>query len=180
MKLLRKFCWSNGRMLCRTYDDVLEAIDMGRLIVLASHGLLSHDEPTFNECLNVFVELFKGPYNTICEERPETNSIVVHLYNSHAHRIVRDCIEAILTRRKISYVRGCGKVLYIMKHVEFDGIRPLFKIDKWLVNDILETYSDEIRANENISSTIIKILNSSTEEKAVDLAVTLNSTLFAA
>ncbi|KII62949.1 hypothetical protein RF11_12154 [Thelohanellus kitauei] len=148
------------------------------MLVWASHGLLSQNELTFNECQNVLIELFAGPYNPTYEERPETNSILVRLYNSHVLRIVEDCIEAILTRRNISFIKGCGRVLHMMKNVELYGIEPILNTNKKLLSQILEIYSDEIRSNKKINRTIIKMLNASSEESAMDFAVAINYKLY--
>ncbi|KII67978.1 hypothetical protein RF11_01979 [Thelohanellus kitauei] len=157
------------------YDEVLESIQVGRLISMASNGLLSQEESTFNECHKVLVELFTRPYTSICKKRPETNSIVVRLYNSHVHRIVKNCIEVILSQRAVLYVKGCGHLLHVMNAAEVTGFGKRLKIERGFINDILENYPEKISQDKNIADSITKILNASSKEAAEDLAISTNS-----
>ncbi|KII66117.1 hypothetical protein RF11_11933 [Thelohanellus kitauei] len=129
------------------YDDVLIKMDIRRLVELASKSLLSQDEGLFNAC------------HGICKKKPETNSIAVRLYNSSVHRIVKNCIEFILSQREIPYIKGCGDMLQVMNSAEVTGIGKRLKIEKGFINDILESYPEKMSRDKSLDDSIIKILN---------------------
>ncbi|KII67109.1 hypothetical protein RF11_00464 [Thelohanellus kitauei] len=165
-------------ILERHYEQVLSSMDIGRLVTLASHGLLSQEEQTFKECHSVLVELFTRPSTSICKRRPETDSIVVRLYNSHSHLIVKDCVDVILSKRNIEYIKACGYMLSLMNVEDGYDIGTLLKFDKAHLYDILENYHNEVSIDESIFDDLTKILNVSSKEEAEDLAVSINSKLY--
>ncbi|KII73875.1 hypothetical protein RF11_10065 [Thelohanellus kitauei] len=147
----------NAPILEKQYDTILEDIDIGRLVAVASHGLQSQNEKTFNECHKVLTELFLHPSTSICKKRFETTLIVDRLYNSHVHRIVKDCIEVILTSRNTSNIKGCGDMLRIMKCPERHSIQSGFKIETWVLKEMLENYPEEISSDRSILENLTKI-----------------------
>ncbi|KII64575.1 hypothetical protein RF11_06331 [Thelohanellus kitauei] len=162
------------------YDTILDEMDMGRLVDMASHGLLSQEQQTFKESHKVLNELFMHPSTSICKKRPETNSIVMRLYNSYVLRIVKNCIEVILTSRMNWQIKGCGDMLRIINTAERIGIRAGLKIEKGVLSEILESYSEDVNADISVLTNLERMLNASSKEEAEGLAVLINSKLYEA
>ncbi|KII68282.1 hypothetical protein RF11_06723 [Thelohanellus kitauei] len=178
MKLLQSLIGFNIRILEHQYDEVLNHMNIEKLVPIASGGLLSQEELTFKECHKVLIELFTHPSTPILNLSPETKSMVVRLYNSYIGQIVKDFIEAILSPRKLSYIKGCGHMLHIMNNVELRGMGRRLKIEEMLVKEILKTYPDEINKDETIFENLTKILSASSQEEAADLAALINFELY--
>ncbi|KII74991.1 hypothetical protein RF11_10400 [Thelohanellus kitauei] len=158
-------------LLAHLYDDVLDSGDIGRLIALASHGLLSQAEGTFEECHKVLVEL--------CANLDLRLSLLFYgLLNSHGHRIIKDCVDVILAHKNISDIKACGHLLHIMNVQCGYDIATCWNIDKGFLKDILETYPEEIQSDESISDNLMKIINASSKEEAEGLAALINSNIY--
>ncbi|KII64987.1 hypothetical protein RF11_05963 [Thelohanellus kitauei] len=166
-----------SQIISKHYDDILENIDIERLVYLASQGLLSQEEKTFNQCYGFLIELFDHPTTEICKKRPETHSIVARLYNGHVYQIVKNCIEVILTQKIVTCVKGCGRILSIF--CSAGGVRggAYLKIEKELIVEMLEKYPNEMCSDGSISDEMIKILNARSKEEAENLAAMINSIL---
>ncbi|KII72639.1 hypothetical protein RF11_10381 [Thelohanellus kitauei] len=167
-------------ILERLYDIVLDSLDIGRLVTLASHGLLSPDEPTFTECHKVLLVLFRRPSTSICKKRPETDSIVVRLYNSHSHQIVKDCVDVILSQRKISFIKACGYMLRLMNVEDGYNNGTLLKFEKAHLYEIFENCHDEVNHDKSFFDDLTNIFNASNEEEAENMAISINSKLYKA
>ncbi|KII64027.1 hypothetical protein RF11_14652 [Thelohanellus kitauei] len=130
-------------ILAERYENLLEKIDIGNIVELASRGLLLEDTITFNECHKLLTELFIHPTLSDyscgkCKSRPETKSIVGNLHNSHVHEIVKNCINVILSSGGSSHVKECGNLLRAMKITERNDIEKSFLIERGFMSEIWE------------------------------------------
>ncbi|KII68128.1 hypothetical protein RF11_03009 [Thelohanellus kitauei] len=149
-------------------------MDVGRLADLASHGLLSQKQKTFKECYKVLIEFFTNASSTNRQKKQETKSIVVRLYDSQVHQIVKNCIEVILTSTNLWNVRECGNMLRIMNNANRSGIESKIKIDTKLIKEMLQKYMNEIRSDESVCDDMEDILSAPSKEKAEEMAKKIN------
>ncbi|KII61578.1 hypothetical protein RF11_07500 [Thelohanellus kitauei] len=86
-------------------------MDIGRLVSLASEGLLSDNEFLFKEYLKVLGILFKHSSISDRQNKPERVFEVNLLYLTHSKPVVQNAVEVILSQKKNLFVEGCGTIL---------------------------------------------------------------------
>ncbi|KII68672.1 hypothetical protein RF11_09547 [Thelohanellus kitauei] len=174
MKLFQTFESSNLRIVSKYYDDILHSFDVGFILSIACQGLLSENEPAFHECVKALFEVFLHPSKSFCKARPKTNQIVERLYHSNIDLIIKNCVDVILSQRKIVFLKGCGDVLYLMNRTERCLVGTRLNIAQDLVSEALENNQDIVNPEKRIQDLLIKILNSTTKEEAESLVALVN------
>ncbi|KII65803.1 hypothetical protein RF11_03851 [Thelohanellus kitauei] len=165
-------------MLKYQYDEMLHFLDVEMLLPIAIRGILSDNEEVFNECQYLFKDLFMKCQSTDRKKGHCTAYTVTSLFNSHSSKIVKNCFQVITSRRKISFVKGCGSLLNAMNNAEKRLVQGNYNVIATHIRKVWKEEDEKISSDESLYDKFIELIDSTTEEEAVELAVSINAGLY--
>ncbi|KII72045.1 hypothetical protein RF11_05935 [Thelohanellus kitauei] len=177
-RLIERIMQLLNSILGSAYEDYIDDETTSRLIEFAPQGLLLDNEQAFLECNKLLIELFAHPSISFCtKNRRKVKSHLMGFYDLLIEEIVKNCIDVILSKRNVLFVKTCGNMLRIMKTTERRLIGTHMNIAEDLIYRIWAACPERISSQQRIVDALLKILSASSKEIAEGLAVSLNSKL---